>query len=273
MIVPADAKEFENYIQLVHRSNGKTISLPDDGCVISERLSKLLDVKPGDKVTITDAENLEQELTVSAITEMYTGHFLFMNQTYYQDVFSCDFTSNAALVTLSDRSADSTNQMASHFMELNGVKGVVQNTTMMNQINTIVQSLNRIMEILIMVAILLAVVILYNLTNINVSERIRELSTIKVLGFYHKEVTMYIYRETIILTLLGILVGFGFGDALFLYIISVVPPDEVMFSPALGWKAFVIPFAVVSIITLVLGFTVHRRLKHVDMLGALKSVE
>ena len=94
------------------------------------------------------------------------------------------------------------------------------------------------MWVLIVVAVLLGVVILYNLTNINVSERIRELSTIKVLGFYDKEVTLYIYRETIILTLLGILVGFLTGDWLYQYIITVVPPDEVMFNPAKEWFAF-----------------------------------
>ncbi len=120
---------------------------------------------------------------------------------------------------------------------------------------------------------LLAIVILYNLTNINVSERIRELSTIKVLGFYNKEVTMYIYRETILLTIIGILAGFGLGDALYQYIIAVVPPDEVMFNPALGAKAFVIPVIVIAIITLALGLMMNRKLKNVDMLEALKSVE
>lgn len=122
-------------------------------------------------------------------------------------------------------------------------------------------------------AILLAVVILYNLTNINVSERIRELSTIKILGFYNNEVTMYIYRETIILTLLGILLGFGLGDVLYLYIISIVPPDEVMFNPALGLKVFIVPTIVILVITVVLGVIINRRLKNVDMLEALKSVE
>ena len=120
---------------------------------------------------------------------------------------------------------------------------------------------------------MLAAVILYNLTNINVSERIRELSTIKVLGFFNGEVTMYIYRETILLTVLGILVGYGFGDLLYMSILNIVPPDNVMFNPALGAKAFVIPLIVVSLITALLGLLVNRRLKNVDMLQALKSVE
>lgn len=126
---------------------------------------------------------------------------------------------------------------------------------------------------MIAVAVLLGVVILYNLTNINVSERIRELSTINVLGFFDKEVTLYIYRGTIILTLIGILVGFLTGDWLYQYIITVVPPDEVMFNPSLSVRAFAVPFLLISIITLVLGFIINRRLRNVDMLDALKSVD
>lgn len=105
------------------------------------------------------------------------------------------------------------------------------------------------------------------------AERIRELSTIKVLGFYDKEVTLYIYRETILLSLLGILAGFGVGDLLYQYILAVVPPDKVMFNPALCAKAFVIPAILIAVITFILGYIMNRKLKYLDMLSALKSVE
>lgn len=176
------------------------------------------------------------------------------------------------MIKLFDSSFDHANQVASEFMKLDGIARIVQNTTMINQINIIVKSLNKIMWVLILVAVLLGVVILYNLTNINVSERIRELSTIKVLGFFDKEVTLYIYRETIILTLIGILTGFLTGDWLYKYIITVVPPDEVMFNPALSLRAFAVPFILISLITLILGFVINRRLRNVDILDALKSV-
>ena len=153
------------------------------------------------------------------------------------------------------------------------VRGVVQNTTQKNMVSTIVGSLNQIMEVLILVAVLLAVVILYNLTNLNVSERIRELSTIKVLGFHTSETTMYIYRETILLSLLGILAGYGFGEWLHRYIITEVPPDEVMFDPAISWIALGAPAIVVAVALAVLGWIVYRQLETVDMLEALKSVE
>ena len=129
------------------------------------------------------------------------------------------------------------------------------------------------MLILIIVATMLTIVILYNLTSINVQERIRELSTIKVLGFFDNEVTSYIYKETVILTILGILVGYILGDILFRYILRSVPPAEVMFNPSLTHISFTIPLIIVGIITVVLGIYVYKRLKNVDMLEALKSVE
>lgn len=273
LIVPDNEDMLADYIKLCNRSSGKAIELSDDGGVISERLAKLIGVKVGDTFEFSDENKNVRTVKVSGITEMYTGHFIFMNRACYESSFSHKYASNANLVTLNDRSSDNAKLQASKFIELDGVKGVVQNTTLTNQIDTIVNSLNKIMQILIIVAMLLAVVILYNLTNINVSERIRELSTIKVLGFYNKEVTMYIYRETMLLTVIGILVGFVFGDALYRYILAIVPPDDVMFNPALGAEAFIIPIIVIAVITLVLGLMMNRRLKNVDMLEALKSVE
>ena len=212
-------------------------------------------------------------MTASGICEKYIGHFIFMDAEYYKTVFESDYDTNANLVTLSNSSMENVSNTANEFVKLDGVQGLVQNTTLINQINTIVSSLNMIMQVLIIVAVLLAVVILYNLTNINVSERIRELSTIKVLGFYDKEVTIYIYRETILLTILGTLVGFGFGDALYQYILAVVTPDDVIFDPALGAIAFIVPIVIITVITVLLGLIINRRLKNIDMLEALKSVE
>lgn len=273
LLVPKEEDTFSDFMELCERKSGNFISLSDDGAVITERLADLLDVKIGDSFTVNDSNNNEYTVRVSAISEMYTGHFIFMNSSYYEEVFSKEYKTNANLVKLTDSSTENDRIQAAEFMKLDAVKGVVQNTTMTGQIDTIVQALNKIMTVLIIVAIMLAAVILYNLTNINVSERIRELSTIKVLGFFDEEVTMYIYRETILLTALGILVGFLGGDILYQYILDVVPPDAVMFNPALGAKAFVIPTLVVSLITVILGFKIHHRLQNVDMLEALKSVD
>lgn len=273
MIVLKETDLFANFISLTERKSGDAISLSSDGVVLSERLAKLLDAKVGDTVTLCDADHQSYEMQVSGITEMYTGHFAFLNADYYEQVFQKSYTPNANLIILNTHGTDAADQMANQFMQLDGIAGIVQNTTMIQQINTIVESLNKIMTVLILVAVLLAIVILYNLTNINVMERIRELSTIRVLGFYDQEVTLYIYRETILLTLLGILVGYGTGDLFYRYLLAVVPPEEVMFNPALGAKAFIVPFFLIAGITICLGLVINQKLKKVDMLEALKSVE
>ena len=204
---------------------------------------------------------------------MYAGHFIFMNKEVYQKIYNENFKSNAYMLILNDGSMENTQKISAKFMKLSGVKGIVQNTSMYNLVNAIVKSLNKIMVVLIVLASLLTVVILFNLTNINVAERIRELSTIKVLGFRDKEVTMYIYKETIILSQIGIIVGWLFGIFLHTYILNVVPPDEVMFDPSIWIGAYIISFVVINVVTLTLKFYVNKKLIDVDMIEALKSVD
>lgn len=273
LIVPQNTEEFNKYISLMDRKSGKNIELADDGVVISERLSTLLNIKVGDSFTFVDSNDKERTVKVSGICEMYAGHFIFMNEQEYKNIYGKDLESNAKLLLFQDSSLENVENQSAKFMELSEVKGIVQNTTLYNQIDTIVNSLDKIMLVLIIIAVLLAVVILYNLTNINVAERIRELCTIKVLGFFDKETTMYIYRETIFLSAIGIVVGWIIGILLHNYILTVVPPDEVMFDPKLWIGAFIIPFVTITIVTFVLKFYVNNKLKNVDMLEALKSVD
>ncbi|TDW19794.1 putative ABC transport system permease protein [Breznakia blatticola] len=273
LLVPSDTAKLSNYITLEERKGKEKISLEDGSIIISERLAKSFDVSIGDTIVMQDANNNSYEMKVGGICEMYMGHFAFMNETTYEQVFNQDYTDNAYFVSLHNRSITNANTQAAVFMDLPGVKGIVQNTTLITQIDTIVNALDMIMTVLIIVASLLAVVILYNLTNINISERIRELSTIKVLGFYDKEVTMYIYRETITLTILGILTGFIFGRLLHLYILNVVPPEDVMFDPTTGLMGFIVSIILVATVTFILGIFVNQKLRKEDMLQALKSVD
>ena len=144
---------------------------------------------------------------------------------------------------------------------------------MIHRIETIVGSLSRVMILLTIVSVLLAIVILYNLTTINVAERIRELSTIKVLGFLNREVTLYIYRETMVLSLIGIGVGLLLGEGLHRVIIEAVAPAFVRFNPQVGLDVYIWPCIFIVLILAVLGILVNHMLKKVDMLEALKSVE
>ena len=273
MIVPKDENDFAKYLSLRTRSGHEPLQLAASGAVISERFANLIGAKQGDVITVQDSVGESHRVKVTGIAEMYIGHFMFMSPSAYRQAFHTDYSPNAHLVTLRNDSLENTRTQAASFMRLGGVNGVVQNTNYENQIATVVRALNKIMQVLILIAALLAVVILYNLTNLNVAERIRELSTIKVLGFYEREVTMYIYRETLLLSVFGVLAGYGFGAWLHRYIITAVPPEEVMFDPTIVWQAFVVPFVLIALITAALGWYVNRKLRKVDMLEALKSVE
>lgn len=273
LLVPEDGSSFGDYADLVDRKTDEALPLGDSGAVISERLANLLGIGVGDTLAFTDGEGTERSVTVSGVCEMYMGHFVFMSREAYEGCFGTGFASNAQLVTLRDGSLASVEAKASAFVQLPCVKSVVQNTALQQQVNTVVNSLNMIMTVLIVVSTLLAVVIMYNLTNLNVSERMRELSTIKVLGFHSNETTMYIYRETICLTILGVLAGYVLGVGLHQYILNVVPPDSVMFNPELSAIEFWVPAVVIVIISVALYFVELRRLSRVDMLEALKSVE
>lgn len=266
----------ENLSPYLHLNDAKTkkaVTLPESGALISEKLAKLLNVQVGDTFTLPNKDGEDVTLTVGGIVEMYAGHFVIITPEVYAKAYGVVPQDNAIFVQFKDKDASSVQKAAADLMALDGVKAVVQNTSMVSRINTIVGSLSRVMMILTAVSILLAVVILYNLTNINVAERIRELSTIKVLGFLNKEVTLYIYRETILLSVIGIVVGLLFGRVLHRVIIETVAPGFVMFNPAVGWFVYVLPSVIVIVILVALGYMVNHLLQRIDMLEALKSVD
>lgn len=273
VLVSDGTDDFTEYLHLHERVGARELTLDDSGAVISERIATLTGTQVGDVFTFTDTEGIERSVRVSGICETYMNHFMFMTPTVYEEVFGKAAEPNAYVATLADASLEGTADMAARFMALPGVEGVVQSTALINMVDIIVAALDKIMVILIVIATLLAIVILYNLVTVNVSERIRELSTVKVLGFHDNEVAMYIYRETIALSIIGIPCGWAFGRFLQLYIINAVPPETVMFNPAPGWLCFAVSAAVILAVVFILYFAVKRRLRNVDMLEALKSVD
>lgn len=268
-----DDKLVDSYVSLHDRDRNKTLKLSNDGAIISEKMAKLLNLKVGDTITVQNSQDESVKIKIAGITEMYMGHFLFMNASYYQKAFGTPSVNNANLVTLAEPTKQNVENMAAKFINLPNVYGVVQNNNLKLQISTMVNSLTQVIGILITVSILLAVVVLHNLTNINVSERIHELSTVKVNGFYNNEVSLYIYRETIYLSIIGIFVGFGLGQALHQYMVSIIPPDRIMFDPSIGLATYLLPAVLIGIILIILGFVVNKRLAKLNMLEALSSVE
>ena len=247
--------------------NGEKLSL-SNGLVLTEKLAQLAGVSLGDNFTI-DGKTFK----VGAITEHYVGHFVYMNQATYEEIYGQAPKMNTYLVQLKDKSEGNTERVAGEFMDQAAVSGLVQNASTIQLFESFANSLNHTMAILVLVSVLLAIVILYNLTNINVAERIRELSTIKVLGFHNKEVTLYIYRETILLSLIGMIVGLVSGFYLHQFLIQMIAPGTFRFQPKVGWEVYLIPVLAVSVILTILGVFVNHYLRKVDMLEALKSVE
>ncbi len=272
-IMVSSGDDFGDFIHLKDASSGDSLTLSDDGIIISEKLASLYHVEAGDSFTLKDSDGKKHTVKVAAVAEMNVGHYLFMSQKVYQKIFGETPNDNAYLVTLKNDSSSNIEKLSTKLLAMSGVSAVSQNSSLVKTVKSVVASLNGAMTILIVVSILLAVVILYNLTNINVAERIRELSTIKVLGFYDKEVTMYIYRETISLSLIGIIVGLIGGKYLHQVIMGMIGSDCIMFGTTVGWDIYAIPIAVIVIILLALGWLVNHILKTVDMLEALKSVD
>lgn len=260
-----DKDDLAPFVQL--EKNGEKLDL-SDGVILTEKLAQLAGVSVGDNFTI-DGKTFK----VGAITEHYVGHFVYMNQKTYEAIYGQAAKMNTYLVQLKDKSEGNTERVAGEFMELATVSGLVQNASTIQLFESFANSLNHTMAILVLVSVLLAIVILYNLTNINVAERIRELSTIKVLGFHNKEVTLYIYRETIILSLIGMIVGLVSGFYLHQFLIQMIAPGTFRFQPKVGWEVYLIPVLAVSVILTILGVFVNHYLRKVDMLEALKSVE
>lgn len=266
-------KDFHHFIELYDSQSKASLHLSSHGAVISQKLATIMHVSVGDTFDLKSDEGKLYKIKVSGITEMYAGHFIFMNQDYYQTVFARKFQENAYLIKLKDSSSKNIQDTAAAFMKLTGVRAVVQNTGILEQIDVIVKSLGFVMQILTFASILLAIVILYNLMNINVAERIRELSTIKVLGFHNKEVTLYIYRETILLSVIGIIVGLFLGNILHRSLLETIAPDAFLLNLTVSVFVYLVPVFSIIMILIVLGFMVNAILRRIDMLEALKSVD
>lgn len=271
LVVPTSGQSLSGYISLKNRASGQKLPLKDKGAVISEKLAKLLNDKVGSYIKLKDEGGDYRKIKVTGICEMYIGHYVFMNKSAYKQAFGEKADANAQLITL--KKGQSLAKYSEKLMKTGAVQGINQNTSNKETIDNTMGSLNEVMIILIGMATLLALVVIYNLSNINVEERIRELSTIKVLGFFDQETTLYIYRETIILSIIGILCGYLAGIGLHTFIITSLPPDNAMFDPAMKISNFLYSALIPAVITALVALIMHKKIKSVNMLDALKSVD
>ncbi len=272
IVVPKDEKAFRDLNILRDRKSKRDISLKD-GAVITEKIASLLKLKAGDELELKSSDDTIKTIKVSAIAENYTGHYIYMPIHYYEKSFDAVYHPNSDYIKLHNRSNKNISLFSRSMLNQDIVLGTVNSNTASDAIGELEKALNIVVVVMILVSSMLAIVVLYNLTNINVSERLRELSTIMVLGFYPKEVTAYVYRETMILTTIGIAWGFIFGLFLHGYIVSELPPSTVLMDPAVQLTSYLYSAAFTFAFSTFVMFIMHQRLKSIDMVEALKAVE
>ncbi|MGL5312017.1 MAG: ABC transporter permease, partial [Peptostreptococcaceae bacterium] len=270
MYVPESKEELNKYILLNDRVSKEKYNLSDKGAIINEKLAKLLGVSVGDNVILHDSNNNPHEVKIENIVENYTGHNIYLSPAYYKNIFKTEPVYNAQLLKLNSDVTDE-NIVAEELMK----NDKVINVTLTSKIRSMSESadLGLVMIVIIIASGSLAFVVLYNLININVSERIREISTIKVLGFHDNEVDMYIFRENIILTILGILAGTVMGKILYVFLVSTAEMDNMMMIPTVNMSSYVISGVITMIFAILVMVMMHKKLKNINMIDALKSIE
>lgn len=272
--LPQETKDLGDFVLFNDRKSGEVYQLDDSGIIIDEKLAELFDVEVGDSITLRSADHEDFPAKVAAIGENYTGHFAYFSPAYYEEVFQKEPDYNSEFLLFDEELTKKEEQeISSTLMKQNGVINVSFLSAASGELNDTMGILTIVVWVLIVSAGMLAFIVLYNLNNINISERIRELSTIKVLGFYDNEVTMYIYRENIFLTIVGILAGLILGYFEHLYVLTTVELDILMFSPALHWQSYGYASLITLFFAIVVGIVIYFKLKKIDMIEALKLNE
>lgn len=272
LVVAKDTTKLADVVKFNDRVTGDPFELTDDGVIITERFAELSGLSAGDEFTFTCGG---EEITakVSAVTENYTLHFVYMTENLYEKLCGAKPSYNTYFTIMKDTGDEAQKEMGERLMSLDGVQALSFVKDNRESFGNTVKNLNYVVILIIVSAAMLAFVVLYNLTNINITERIREIATIKVLGFYDNEVSAYVFRENILLTLIGDAIGLGAGVWLHRFVIQVAQTDSVMFGRTLPLWCFAAAFVLTLIFALLVDFIMHFRLKKVSMVESLKSVE
>lgn len=271
LFVPNEPERMNDFIALPDYENGTPHSLVNTGAHVTQKLARLFDLDIGDELEVVSADDEEWMVEVAGIVENYIGHTLYITPAYFEEVTGEAVSNpNLDLVHYDLEEVDEA-ELGREIMQTDEVAGVNYVSDVSDAFSGTLDSLDLITQILVVAAAALAFIVLYNLTNINVSERKRELSTIKVLGSYNSEVTMYIYRENIILTIFGILVGLGFGTVLTNFIMDTMEVDMLVFGREIHLSSYIYSSVLTIIFTLIVMFVIHKQLKRVDMVEALKA--
>ncbi|MGN0642037.1 MAG: FtsX-like permease family protein [Huintestinicola sp.] len=269
LLAPESTEEMKKYIILKDRKSGEPIPLDGSGAVINEKLARLLDVSVGDMISVDSS----LPFTVSGICENYTYNYVYMTMDMYNELFG-ESKTNMILMEMEEEPDESMRtEFSSGLIAKDGVISVSFLTDGASTFRKLVSSLNLIVAVIIGFAGALAFVILYNLVSININERIRELATIKVLGFFDGEVSAYVYRENTISAFIGIVVGLVLGIFLEKFVVRTAEVDVVMFSPDIELSSFVLAALTTAFFAVLVNFFMYFRLKKIDMAASMKAIE
>ncbi len=273
MVVPEDTNIFPEFYDLHVRTTGEKLNLPDDGAVITEKLAELLHIQVGDTISWRDSEQRSYKVQISSIAENYLMHYIYLSPTYFDKITLRAPVYNTALFNFNNEAALDEKVFKENLLSNDGVLGAMFTSGIADDFNNSIKSLNYVVLLLIISAGALAFVVLYNLTNINITERIREIATIKVLGFRDKEVSAYVYRENILLTVIGTLVGLLTGFVLHHFVMSTMEIDTMMFGKNIALLSYLLSIALTMAFTILVNFFMYYHLRKVNMVESLKSVE
>ncbi|MCH4172536.1 MAG: ABC transporter permease [Lactobacillus sp.] len=272
-VVPKQTTDLTPYFSLRASTTGQALKLPQRGVIISQKLAKLLQVKAGQPIQVTLTNGRQAKVTVKSVTRNFMGHYIYGTPASFQAAFHQDAVNNTLLVRLTKQTQGQRDHLAKTLLQKGNVLGTSYVADQKKTVADMSAKMNPVILIFVLLSGVLSFVVLYNLTNINVSERIRELSTIKVLGFTNREVTLYIVRENIILTGVGIILGFGLGNLLTAFILHQAETENVVFPLTINWPWYFVAAALMFVFTGIVMLVTHRHLKRIDMIDALKSNE
>lgn len=275
LVVPEDVNKIQEFIELKNRKNNQeTYKLNDTEVIITEKLANLLDINKGDTISIKNSDDKIVQVTVGAITENYLLHYVYMSPKLYYNLYGENARYNMFLGKIDNLTKQEETELAKEILQnKDSVSGVTILSSTKDIFKEIMDNMDLVVWILIIAAGLLAFTVLYNLSNVNISERIRELATIKVLGFYDKEVYKYVTRETIILTLIGMLLGVAMGYFLSMFIIKTCELDMFMFDVRMNLSTYLYGIGITFIFATIVNIATYFALKKIDMIESLKSVE
>ena len=273
LFVVDDQERFMEFIQLGHRTDDEPVRLSGDGVVVTEKLSELLEVSVGDAITL-DYDGRRVEARVADIAENYAYHYIYLSAECYQALFGEPSEHNAMLLRYADGAGEAeSDTVSADLMAMDGVDSYSYIATLRDNFTDSMEAIDYAVVIIITAAAALAFVVLYNLTNINITERVRELATLKVLGFFDREVTAYVYRENLFLTLFGIVLGLGMGRFLHSWTVLTVEVELVMFGRTAPLYAYCLAAVLTVVFSIAVNIAAHYKLKKVDMVESLKTVE